>query len=90
MITLVYFYDIIENFMENVKDVYAEKLMVLAKNITYEEKRQAREMLNISRPTLDKYLSGKGEKIEPAMKLIEFLTEKVKGRLNELLKKNVA
>jgi hypothetical protein len=68
--------------MENVKELLAEKLIDLSKGITADEKIQAMESVGISRPTLDKYLTGDIVKIDTATTLLEFLNKTVQARIN--------
>lgn len=68
--------------MENVKELLAQKLIDLSKGITAEEKLQAMDCVGISRPTLDKYLTGDIVKIDTATTLLEFLNKTVQARLD--------
>lgn len=68
--------------MENVKELLAEKLINLSKGITADEKLQAMDSVGISRPTLDKYLTGDIVKIDTATTLLEFLNKTVQARIN--------
>ncbi len=76
--------------MKDLKTMCAEKLEFLSNNITPKEKAEAMVSLEISKPTLDKYLKGGMIKIETATKLIQFLTEKVNDRTKVLTETNVA
>jgi len=66
--------------MENVRDLIVQKLLTLSEGITPTDKAEAEAELPISKPTLDKYLNGEVVKIETAMKLITFFSQKVKER----------
>ena len=68
--------------MENVKKLLARELISLSKGITADEKLQAMDSVGISRPTLDKYLTGDIVKIDTATTLLEFLNKTVKARIN--------
>lgn len=68
--------------MENVRELLARKLISLSKGITAEEKLQAMDNVGISRPTLDKYLTGDIVKIDTATTLLEFLNKTVKARID--------
>lgn len=78
--------------MEDIKQLYAQKLQSLSPNITAEDKVNVVETLPISRPTLDNYLSGdidKIKKLETAKELIEFFTKRIQKRINELRATNL-
>ena len=68
--------------MENVKELLAHKLISLSESITADEKIKAMDSVGISRPTLDKYLTGDIVKIDTATTLLEFLNKTVKARLD--------
>jgi predicted site-specific integrase-resolvase len=78
--------------MENLKEILANKLLVVSDNVSVQEKEEAMETLGISRPTLDKYLSGDIEKIskvETATELLQFLQEKVRQRIEKIRETNL-
>ena len=68
--------------MENVRELLAQKLIDLSDGITAEEKLQAMDCVGISRPTLDKYLTGDIGKIDIATSLLEFLKKTVQARID--------
>jgi hypothetical protein len=76
--------------MTDLKKAYSRKLEALRPNVTGPEKTEACQKLGLSRPTLDKYLSGNVAKIDIADKIIKFLSKKVGHRIEELRKVNVA
>jgi len=73
-----------KNTYSDLKTTCIEKLITLAANITAEDKQDAMVACEISRPTLDKYLTGEVTKIETAISLIEFLTERFNQRIKVL------
>lgn len=68
----------------NIKELLKEKILLLNKNVTPEERAEAEKVIEISRPTLEKYLSGDIVKIETATRLVKFLNKKVQKRLTEI------
>lgn len=68
--------------MENVRELLSEKISSLSSGLTAEEKVHAMESVGISRPTLDKYLSGDIVKIDTATQLFEFLRKTVQARID--------
>lgn len=70
--------------MENLKTVCSKRLKALGVNLTAQDKLDAMKELEISRPTLDKYLHGNAVKIETATKLIQFFEIRIQERKNEL------
>jgi hypothetical protein len=78
--------------MENLKEILANKLLVVSDNVSVQEKEDAMISLGISRPTLDKYLSGDSEKIskvDTATELLQFLQEKVRQRIEKIRETNL-
>lgn len=75
--------------METVKELLAEKLINLSKGITADEKIQAMDFVGISRPTLDKYLTGDIVKIDTATILLEFLNKIVQARIDLIRETNI-
>lgn len=74
----------------DLKKACARKLESLKPNITGQDKLEAVLKTGISRPTIDKYLSGDVTKIDIADKLIKFFSRKVNQRIESLRKSNVA
>jgi hypothetical protein len=74
----------------DLKKAYSKKLELLRPNITGPDKTEACQELNISRPTLDKYLSGNVAKIDKADLLVKFLSAKVNQRIKDLKEINAA
>ena len=70
--------------MKNLKETCSEKLALLSTNIDASDKLEAKRKLNLSMPTIDKYLSGDIIKIDTAVKLIGFFTRIVKKRTKDL------
>ena len=70
--------------MEKIIKIYSKQLIKLAVNITQTEKLEAQINIPISKPTLDKYLKGRGNKIELSDKLLEFFLQKVNKRIEEI------
>jgi hypothetical protein len=62
----------------DLKQQCSKKLIKLAANITNEDKDNAEKEIPVSRPTLDKYLKGDVVKLDIAVKLIKFLSARVK------------
>lgn len=62
----------------DLKQQCSKKLIKLAANITNEDKDHAEKEIPVSRPTLDKYLKGDVVKLDIAVKLIKFLSTRVK------------
>jgi uncharacterized Rossmann fold enzyme len=78
--------------MDNIKSQFAAKLLALGQSVSAEEKLEAMDFLNISRPTFDKYISGdldKIAKVDTATELIQFLSEKVKNRIEKIRETNL-
>lgn len=78
--------------MENVKEILAKQLLIISDSISAPEKEEAMQSLGISRPTLDKYLSGDSErvsKIDTATELLQFLQEKVRQRIEKIRETNL-
>lgn len=70
--------------MSNIKEYLAGKLKDFSNSISEDEKIEAMALCEITRPTLDRYLSGDIEKlakIDTATKLFQFLKEKVNSRI---------
>lgn len=61
-----------------------KKLRSLDGNITGVDKTDACDELNISRPTLDKYLDGKVFNVDIAISIIEFFNGRIAKRLERL------
>ena len=59
----------------------SNRLIILAKSISVDEKVEAMELFGISRPTVDKYLCGDVSKVDLATNLVQFFAEKVKHRM---------
>lgn len=74
----------------DLKKTCEQKLQALIPNITPDDKKEVVSLKIVSRPTLDKYLDGEIVKIDTATTLIDFFTNKVKTRLAQLRKTNVA
>lgn len=78
--------------MENVKEILAKQLFLISDNVSIQEKDDAMQSLRISRPTLDKYLSGDSErisKVDTATELLQFLQEKVRQRIEKIRETNL-
>lgn len=73
------------NIMDDLKTICSKRLTSFDGNITAQDKLDAMEFADISRPTLDKYLNGDVPKIETATKLIQFFEGKVRERMKELI-----
>jgi hypothetical protein len=80
----------IQTMTTDLKKAYSKKLELLRPNLTGPDKTEACQELNISRPTIDKYLSGNVAKIDIADKIIKFLSERVNQRIKDLRETNVA
>lgn len=70
----------VTKMQKDLKTVYAKKLEGLLPQITPSDKKEAIAALNISQPTLYKYLQGKVVKIDTASNLIVFFEGKIKSR----------
>lgn len=78
--------------MENIKDILANKLSVISNSVSVQEKEDAMQTVGMSRPTLDKYLSGDSgniSKVDVATELLQFLQEKVKQRIEKIRETNL-
>ena len=78
--------------METIKSLLAKKLLLLSESTSVSEKEEAMSVLGISRPTLDKYLSGdmdKIAKVDVATELNQFLSKKVKARMEKIRETNL-
>jgi hypothetical protein len=72
----------------DLKKVCAQELAKLLPSITAKDRKEAEEKIPISRPTLDKYLAGKIVKIDTAINIIKFFTNKANQHLEELKQRN--
>jgi len=70
--------------MTDLKNQCSKKLIELSKSIESSDKSKAEKKLDLSRPTVDKYLSGDVFKISTATKLIKFFNGIVNKRTKEL------
>ena len=61
-----------------------EKFAAISDSITIEDKAAAETIM--SRPTIDKYLSGDITKIETAEKLLGFLNKRIQKRIRKVQK----
>lgn len=59
-------------------------LIDLRPNITPEDRDEAMKKLDLSVPTLSRYLNGEAKKIGTALNLIEFFNEKISDREKKL------
>jgi hypothetical protein len=64
----------------DLKKAFSKKFLELKPNITGPDKLEAAETLNISRPTIDKYLNGIVVKLDIAESLYTFFSAKVNQR----------
>lgn len=69
---------------KDLKKQCAEKIRSLVPNIDTGDKSKASYELSISRPTLDKYLSGDISKIDTAITIINYFTRVVDRRKKNL------
>ena len=69
--------------------ILKKKLIALSTSLTIEDREEAETVIGLSRPTLDKYMSGDIAKIETATKLVEFFSAKIKGRIKRIKKTNI-
>ena len=70
--------------MKDYKTLYSDRIKALIPNINAADKLHTMEKVEISRPTLDKYLKGQIVKQDTAISIIEVLTERINGRYNSL------
>lgn len=70
----------------DLKSQVIQKLKGLEGNITGLDKTQACEKLKISRPTLDKYLSGDVSNVDTGISIFEFFNGKITRRIQRLNK----
>lgn len=75
--------------MEDLKLEYSKRLKALEVNLTSKDKMDAEKELNLSRPTIDKYLNGSVPKLEIGKMLVQFFTGRVQERINELREMNL-
>lgn len=73
----------------NTKKVLSKRLVEIAEEVTVSDRQDAEIKIPISRPTLDKYLSGDIVKIDTATKLVQFFSEKIKARLELINATNI-
>lgn len=64
----------------DLKKVFSKRLAELQPNVTGADKLEAQTTLKLSRPTLDKYLSGTIAKLDVAEKIYVFFLAKVNQR----------
>lgn len=62
------------------------RLKAVEPNITGVDKVEACQELNISRPTLDKYLNGEAPNVDTALEILEFFDPRVSKRMERLKK----
>lgn len=66
------------------KDMVVQKLTGLTGNITGQDKKDACTKLKVSRPTLDKYLSGEVPNVDTGLTILEFFNGKISKRMDRL------
>jgi len=71
---------------QDIRSMLKDKMLEISKGITPKERADACIKLNLSRPTVDKYLSGDIAKIEPAEKIISHFASITKKRHARILK----
>lgn len=73
----------------DVRVLLSKKLRNVANQITAAEIIEAVETLDISRPTIDKYLSGDVSKIDVGTRILEFFSRKIKERIDLIMSANI-
>jgi len=71
---------------QDIRSMLKDKMLEISLGITPQERVDACKKLNLSRPTMDKYLSGDIAKIEPAEKIINHFASITKKRHARILK----
>lgn len=70
--------------MESAKDMLAEKLMAIKRDITQKDRNEAVLELETNHVTITKYLKGDVPKPDFGLKLYEFFHGKVRGRIDQI------
>jgi ribosomal protein S20 len=70
--------------MTNLILIYGQKLKELSANVSLKDKEDAIDELEISRPTIEKYLNGNVVKMDTADRLIKFFSKRIIKRMAEL------
>jgi len=75
-----------KTMQQDIRSMLKDKMLEISLGITPQERVDACKKLNLSRPTMDKYLSGDIAKIEPAEKIISHFASITKKRHARILK----
>lgn len=75
--------------MIDTKTILSTKLSALKDSITTSDREAAESEIPISRPTMDKYLSGDIAKIDTGERLLIFLSNRIKDRINTIRETNL-
>ena len=71
------------------KTILSTKLSALKDSVTPADRELAESELPISRPTMDKYLSGDIVKIDTGERLLLFLSKRIKERIKSIRETNL-
>jgi hypothetical protein len=71
------------------KTIIADKLSAIKDSVTPADRAAAEAEIPISRPTLDKYLSGDIVKVDTGEKLLRFLAARIKERIENIRATNL-
>lgn len=72
------------NKTESAKELVNERLKGLKDEITADDRREAEETLQISGPTLHKYLNGDGPNPDLGIRMYEFFIGRIRHRIERL------
>jgi hypothetical protein len=72
------------NKVESAKELVNERLKGLKDEITAEDRREAEDTLELSGPTLHKYLNGEGPNPDLGIKMYEFFIGRIRQRIERL------
>lgn len=75
---------------QDIRTMLSDKMIEISNGTTAKEKADACTILGISRPTLDKYLSGDTVKIDIAEMILDHFSKIIKKRLNSIQSKVTA
>jgi len=75
-----------KTMQQDIRSMLKDKMLEISLGITPQERVDACKKLNLSRPTMDKYLSGDIAKIEPAEKIINHFSRIIKKRAASISK----
>ena len=72
-----------------IETILKKKLIALSSSLTIEDRDEAMTVIGLSRPTLDKYMTGDIAKVETATKLVEFFSMRLRERIRRIKKTNI-